>query len=556
MALTFTDKNIKTALRSDGLFRVVISEAVKTGDMLSFLSTGTTNIMQLADQSTSVAAHAIATEDGAAGEEISVAESLELKAPITLATGGIVTQTNFAAASDYLGGLLYLGESGKASSTAGSTFIQVVGRLLTRDRIFLSTKITHQLSLDVGAPISLVTAANSADDAIDNLIEGSSRDHQGTASNSVILSNVTDDGDIQMLVSDGGHSKEFLLANGDTADLVLGHGMTTATVKTASGILTLAPGGNIVASSSVDIQGGYANGGGAPYDGVVDAAGGGNWTTLAAGEAALGDATPSTYTMLVKSGTTYSTTSSTITFSTNGARIVVEPGTTIVDPITLGGDNVTLVLGAGCDVQGAITLEGVGCSLVCENGCDIDGIVMSGNYGYVNGGGWETISDGGTARFGVGPTGTDCIVENIAIQTTAGGGTTYDALYTTGARTVIRNCKIIDSDENGISIVAADCAVEGNLILGADDHGIAIFSARARVVGNHTIGAGDIGIRIAGGGTDSAVTGNIVQGQGGDSIDINTSGEDCIVSGNRTDGAIDDNSGTSVVANLNDETAI
>ena len=407
--------------------------------------------------------------------------------------------------------------------------------------------VGYAFGTDSAAVFYLSSAIIEAADETTGLHAGTSV-KQETAANSLIISNITDDGDIQMLVNDGGNSKEFLFADGSAENLVLGHGMATATVKTASGALTLAPGGNIVASSSVDIQAGYANSGGAPYDGVVDVGGGGNWTTIAAGETALGDA--GTYTMLVKSGTY----AAGFTASTNGARIVVEPGTVIEAAITLSGTNVTLVLGAGCDVQGAITLSGVGCSLLCENGCDIDGIVMSGNFGYVNGGGWETISNGGTARFGVGPTATDCIVENIAIQTTTGGDETYDAFYTTGARTVIRNCKIIDSDDNGISIVAADCAVEGNLILGADDSGIAIFSARARVVGNHTIGAGGIGIKIAGGGDNSVVTGNIVQDQGGDSIEINGAGENCVVVANVLDGAVDDQSGTSTVAS-NDETA-
>jgi hypothetical protein len=374
---------------------------------------------------------------------------------------------------------------------------------------------------------------------------------QAIAANSAILSNTTEDGDVLMLVRDGTDSKEFLLANGDTADLVLGHGMATATVKTASGALTLAPGGNIVASSSVDIQGGYANSGGAPYDGVVDVGGGGNWAAIQDGDDALdgGD-----YVMLVKSGTY----AAGFTVSTNDAKIVVEPGTVIEAAITLSGNNITLVLGAGCDVQGAITLgTGVGCSLVCENGCDIDGIVMSGNSGYVNGGGWETISDGGTARYGVGPTGTDCIVENIAIQTTAGSGETHDAFYTTGARTVIRNCKIIDSDDNGISIVAADCAVEGNLILGADVYGIAIFSARARVIGNHTIATGNYGIFIAGGGDNSVVTGNTVQDPGEGSpvapVFVNDSALDVVIVGNRLDGAVTEGSGGTLEAGLNHE---
>jgi hypothetical protein len=104
------------------------------------------------------------------------------------------------------------------------------------------------LGNDNDAAIALVSDANSLDDEIANLIVGTS-DHQGTADNSLVFSNVTNDGDIQMLVSDGGNSKEFLLANGDTADLQLGHGMATATLKTASGNLTLNPGGTVQVST-------------------------------------------------------------------------------------------------------------------------------------------------------------------------------------------------------------------------------------------------------------------------------------------------------------------
>jgi hypothetical protein len=96
----------------------------------------------------------------------------------------------------------------------------------------------------LNARVKAVSAANSADAEIGGLIVGTS-DHQGTAANSLVLSNITTDGDIQMLVSDNGDSKEFLFANGDTANLVLGHGMATTTIKTASGDLTLAPGGDI-----------------------------------------------------------------------------------------------------------------------------------------------------------------------------------------------------------------------------------------------------------------------------------------------------------------------
>ena len=63
---------------------------------------------------------------------------------------------------------------------------------------------------------------------------------QAIAANSLIISNITNDGDIQMLVNDGGHSKEFLLADGDTAILHLGHGMAATTIKNVNQIAFLA----------------------------------------------------------------------------------------------------------------------------------------------------------------------------------------------------------------------------------------------------------------------------------------------------------------------------
>ena len=97
-----------------------------------------------------------------------------------------------------------------------------------------------------------------ADAELTNVIEGTS-DHQGIAANSLIISNITDDGDVLMLVSDGGHSKEYLLANGDTADLQLGHGMATATVKTASGNLPFSPGGNLILHNGLNFIGDTTN---------------------------------------------------------------------------------------------------------------------------------------------------------------------------------------------------------------------------------------------------------------------------------------------------------
>ena len=99
--------------------------------------------------------------------------------------------------------------------------------------------------------------------------------------NSAILSNTTADGDVLMLVNDGGNSKEFLFVDGSEANLVLGHGMATATVKTASGVLTLdsgaainiepASGSAILLDGTISIDAGVVTGVTALTSATVDA---------------------------------------------------------------------------------------------------------------------------------------------------------------------------------------------------------------------------------------------------------------------------------------------
>lgn len=85
------------------------------------------------------------------------------------------------------------------------------------------------LGADSDVAIILRAASAAADEEITSIIEGAS-DHQGFAANSLVISNITNDGDIIMLVSDGGNSLEFLLADADVAKLSLGWGMTTLEV--------------------------------------------------------------------------------------------------------------------------------------------------------------------------------------------------------------------------------------------------------------------------------------------------------------------------------------
>jgi hypothetical protein len=104
--------------------------------------------------------------------------------------------------------------------------------------------VGYAFGTDSDAVFYLSSAIIEAADETTGLHAGTSV-KQETAANSLIISNITDDGDIQMLVNDGGNSKEFLFADGSAENLVLGHGMATATVKTASGVLTLDSGAAI-----------------------------------------------------------------------------------------------------------------------------------------------------------------------------------------------------------------------------------------------------------------------------------------------------------------------
>jgi hypothetical protein len=113
------------------------------------------------------------------------------------------------------------------------------------------------------ARVKAVSAANGVDTEIGGLIVGTS-DHQGTAANSLVLSNIDDDGDIQMLVNDGGNSLEFLLADGDTAILHLGHGMAATTIKNVNQIAFLA---SQSASADANTLDDYEEGTWTPYIG-------------------------------------------------------------------------------------------------------------------------------------------------------------------------------------------------------------------------------------------------------------------------------------------------
>jgi hypothetical protein len=138
MAFTYTDRNKKVVLHSWGRHRAKVMEAVVVGDLVARYNSDAVSAYEFADQSDGQAATAVALEDIAAAGEGWFALAVELKAPVSIATGGAVTQSYFAGSTDYPGAALYLGEDGKPSSSAGGTTPQYVGCLLTREKILLT----------------------------------------------------------------------------------------------------------------------------------------------------------------------------------------------------------------------------------------------------------------------------------------------------------------------------------------------------------------------------------------------------------------------------------
>ena len=95
-------------------------------------------------------------------------------------------------------------------------------------RVFLSASggvldnIIMGIGSDSDAAIVLSSAIIAADVEVTNVIEGTS-DHLATTANSLIISNVTNEGDILFLVSDGGNSKGWLHLDGANGRVII-HG--------------------------------------------------------------------------------------------------------------------------------------------------------------------------------------------------------------------------------------------------------------------------------------------------------------------------------------------
>jgi len=140
------------------------------------------------------------------------------------------TDTGHQFASQATGMMLYSSSSTVNTSLAiGSTsaFLQVVGGVpawtltpIVADNSFI------KFGTDGDSVILNRSTTLSADAEVSNVIEGASS-HPGVAANSLLISNVTNDGDIMFLVSDGGNSKGLLKLKGSDGSIEL-RGLVTA----------------------------------------------------------------------------------------------------------------------------------------------------------------------------------------------------------------------------------------------------------------------------------------------------------------------------------------
>ena len=152
------------------------------------------------------------------------------------------TDTGHQFASQATGMMLYSSSSTVNTSLAiGSTsaFLQVVGGI---PAWVTAPILADDATLKVGTDADIVILNRSttlaSDAELSNVIEGTS-DHPGVAANSLIVSNITNDGDILFAVSDGGNSKGLLKLKGSDATINV-EGAITA-------------GGNIVLTPTADV---------------------------------------------------------------------------------------------------------------------------------------------------------------------------------------------------------------------------------------------------------------------------------------------------------------
>ena len=245
-----------------------------------------------------------------------------------------------------------------------------------------------------------------------------------------------------------------------------------------------------------------------------------------------------------------------ITLSNDNTGLEIEPGSVIDGNIVIDGSECEITIGNGCTINGLIIINGDSNVVECENGLQAKGLKITGDNNYFDGGGWDSLIDGGIINDAVLITGTDNIISKFSCKTTSGGASNFDGirLDATAHRNIISLVQIKESDRNGININnPTDCIITGCEGLQADANGtnanFFITGQRTLITGCHIAGSDGIGINLETNSDNSVIHGCVIETCTANEIEVEAGAEDCIIYGNRVvAGTINDLSGTSTVA--------
>ena len=292
------------------------------------------------------------------------------------------------------------------------------------------------------------------------------------------------------------------------------------------------------------------------FHNAVVASSGGDYTTLAAAEAAL----TAPFVVVVKTGTYAGTTLA------KAGLWIFDPGTIInTTALTVTGNKTGLVFGPGCDIQVLYQHTGTDAFSDMHNGVASVGLIFDGLRPFLSGGGWGSISNGGSTQHGLyfddSPAATDGMALNIEASTTSTGAAVR-SIKADAIRTALSGVKVSQSDGSAITTTVStntDLLILGCLTLDCDVSGFLMGGPRFRAIANYFLSSGTDGISPSGAGDNSVMVANIIKDPAESGILIGTNDEDCVVVGNRVDpdgtgNAIDDNSGTSTVTANNTTT--
>ncbi len=198
---------------------------------------------------------------------------------------------------------------------------------------------------------------------------------------------------------------------------------------------------------------------------------------------------------------------------TDGVFIKAESRCTFSSAVTFTDDKVVMETGAKTTFAGGITtLAGDKCALRMGNDSESVGVLMSGQYGTLDGGGKDTVIDGTTLNHAIEVTGNDCIVRRLTAQTDNGMGNSYSGVSAyTAERCLLVEVKIQTSDDDGI-VFGTNSIITFCHTMQADAQAVQASGAPADgcICANNILTGG--GSTVTGYCTDSIFTDNILHG--------------------------------------------